>query len=46
MHYSKPELTAMAPALDTIGGWKWPLFCSDADASILYITIAAYDLDE
>jgi hypothetical protein len=46
MHYSSPELIAIADAYDVICGWKWILFSPDADVSDLLLTIAAYDIDE
>jgi len=44
--YSKPELMSVGMALDGIYGWKWALFCPDADPCNLLLTVAAYDVDE
>jgi len=46
MSYSKPELVAAAGAIEAICGWKWLLFSADADVSNLFLTIAAYEIDE
>jgi len=46
MPYSKPELAIAQTALDAICGWKWALFCPDADATCMLLTVAAYDVDE